>query len=599
MRIPSPGFLASAFVQVCKRFPGTMLCTLLGTIACFALVDTAGIDNEQFYARNWMTCQLGLPLLTALVVYSESKTWSTSWAWLLQGLGFVALVGCWYWLDTNAENFDQQIVPQYMALQLVLHLAVAVAPFLNTRPVRDFWEYNRQLFANFVVGAAFTLILYVGLALAVLAVEMLFDLEWPDKIYGKLFILLAGVFNTSYFLYHFPQKYSSESTEGNAYSWVFRNLCKYILIPIVLLYFVILYAYGAKVGLEWSLPKGWISSLVLGFSVAGIFTYLLNFYLAEEDSSLLVKGFKKWFWWVLLPLTALLFIAIGKRIGDYGVTEERFLVAQLGVWLAVACLYFLLSKNDNIKFIPISLGLFALVWAFGPLSAFSVSERSQKGILTGILERNGRFEAGKMKPGTALLTEPEREQVSSTLYYLARRNCLSELLPLHLDSLRDDSGGIMNWLKIESSTTGGRLTISIQASSNREPLEIRGFDIGYPVNLDTPDNINKSEAGNQFVLSEDGTQIEWWQVKDGSSSLVESFSIATALYNWGKEQKPGQPYTYMDLPISDRSFQFIGKKGSIKWVVESATVEILDHKKRLNSSYGWILLKEKSSTQKQ
>ncbi len=575
-----------------------MLCTLLGTIACLALVDTAGIDNEQFYARNWITCQLGLPLLTALVVYSESKTWSTSWAWMLQGLGFGALVGCWYWLDPKAENFDQQIVPQYMALQLVLHLAVAVAPFLNTRSVRDFWEYNRQLFANFVVGAAFTLILYAGLALAVLAVEMLFDLEWPDKIYGKLFILLAGVFNTSYFLYHFPQKYSSESTEGNAYSWVFRNLCKYILIPIVLLYFVILYAYGAKVGLEWSLPKGWISSLVLGFSVAGIFTYLLNFYLAEEDGSLLVKGFKKWFWWVLLPLTALLFIAIGKRIGDYGVTEERFLVAQLGVWLAVACLYFLISKNDNIKFIPISLGLFALVWAFGPLSAFSVSERSQKGILTGILERNGRFEAGKMKPGTAPLTEPEREQVSSTLYYLAQRNSLSDLLPLHLDSLRDDSGGIMNWLKIESNQAGGRATISIQASSNREPMEVRGFDMAYPAILETVDNVKETEPGNQFVLSTDGTQIEWWQVKDGASSLVETFSIGTALYTWSKEHKPGDAYSYVNLPIESRSFQFVGKKGTIKWVVESAGMEIQDNQKRLTSSYGWILLKEKASTQK-
>lgn len=576
-----------------------MLSALLGTIACLALVDTAGIENEQFYARNWIACQLGLPLLTALVVFSESKAWSVQRSWLLQVLGLAAVVGSWFWLDTKAENFDQKIVPQYLALQLVLHLAVAVAPFLNSRSVRDFWEYNRQLFANFVVGAAFTLILYAGLALAVLAVEMLFDLDWPDKIYGKLFILLAGVFNTSYFLYHFPQKYSSEPTEGNAYSWVFRNLCKYILIPIVLLYFVILYAYGAKVGLEWSLPKGWISSLVLGFSVAGIFTYLLNFYLAEEDGSLLVKNFKKWFWWVLLPPTILLFVAIGKRISDYGVTEERFLVAQLGVWLAAACLYFLFSKNDNIKFIPISLALFALVWAFGPFSAFAVSERSQRGVLTQILERNGRFEAGKMKPGTTLLTESEHEQVSSTLYFLAKRNALSDLLPLHLDSLCEDSGLIMDWLKIKSTKAGGKSIISIQRIHNEEPMEIKGFDMAYPANLEKDDNVIETEAGNQFVLSKDGAFIEWWQVKDGASSLVETFSIATALSTWSKELKPGESYTYADLPIESRTFQFVGKKGTIKWVVESASIEIQDNRKRLNSSYGWMLLKEKTSTQKQ
>ncbi|MFN0213410.1 MAG: DUF4153 domain-containing protein, partial [Saprospiraceae bacterium] len=534
MQIPSPGFLISAFFAVCRRFPGTMLCAILGTFSCIYLINEGGgsWEDQDLYIRIWITCQLGLPFLTSVLVFSESKNWDEKKGWLLQILGIGALVGCWFWLNPKAEHFEERILPQYMALILVAHLAVAVAPFLNARPVREFWEYNRQLFANLIVGAAFTLILFVGLSLAILAVDNLFDTHIPDRIYPNLFSLLAGIFNTAYFLFHFPQKHQIDSsiTENIAvkgtYGWVFRNLCKYILIPIVILYFVILYAYGAKIGLEWSLPKGWVSSLVVGFSVAGIFSYLLNFYLPEEDKSLIVTGFKRWFWWVLLPLTGLLFIAIGKRISDYGVTEERFLVAQLGIWLALSCLYFLFSKNDNIKFIPISLGLFALAWAFGPLSAFSVSERSQKRILIEILERNGRLENGKFKPGNSPLTGPEQDQASSIIYYLQNRNELSAMLPVPIDSTLLQPYSLLQWLKIDDTSVKNTRTLSISPSNESEPLDVSGYDLAYNVNLTyTINEDERADPGNFFGLSQDNKMLEWRQNKAGKTNLVEMFSL--------------------------------------------------------------------------
>jgi len=607
MRIPTPGFLFSAFIQVWSRFPGTMLCTILGTAACFVLIDGSGpSDMEELFARNWITCQLGLPFLTAIVVYSESKNWSEKRGWLLQILGFAVLVGCWFWLDTKAPDFEWRVVPQYIALLMVMHLAVAVAPYLNDRSVRDFWEYNRQLFANIVVGAAFTLILYAGLALAVLAVDNLFGFNIQERIYAKLFVLLAGIFNTAYFLFHFPEKSSevglgeeiggpayAEASAGKAYTLVFRNLCKYILIPIVLLYFVILYAYGAKIAIQWSLPKGWVSSLVIGFSVAGIFTYLLNFYLSEEDDSPMVRGFKRWFWWVVLPLTVLLFVAIGTRIGDYGVTEERFLVALLGGWLATACLYFLFSKNDNLKFIPISLALFALAWAFGPLSAFAVSERSQKGVVIKILKRNGRFENGKMKPGTTLLTAPEREQLSSAIAYLEHRDALSDLLPQPVDSAWFEYGGLLEWLKIEAAERSNIRSFSISAEDSSEPISIRGFDTAYPINFYRERNQASVPAKVSFRLSENGKRIEWWQPKDGKSQLVETFSIEPALQKWSEQKIKGDASGYFSLPISERRFVFYGQQGNLCWIAEDANFEIKEGEKILESSSGWVLLKVK------
>lgn len=594
MRIPSPGFLFSAFMQVCRRFPAAILVSILGALACIGLVEEGiGLVDEDFLVRNWITCQLGLPFLTALVVFAESRDWNDQKKWLLQLLGLVALVACWYWLNPDARDFESKILPQYMALVLIVHLAVAFAPYLNSRSVRDFWDYNRQLFANFVVGAAFTLIIFAGLALALLAVDNLFDLNLSERLYAKLFILLAGVFNPSYFLYHFPKKYSAEEASEVAYSWVFQNLCKYILIPIVILYFLILYAYGAKVGLEWSLPKGWISSLIIGFSVAGIFTYLLNFYLEEEDNSLLVKGFKRWFWWVVLPLTGLLFIAIGKRISDYGITEERYLVVHLGVWLAAACLYFLFSKSDNIKFIPISLAIFALIWAFGPMSAFAVSERSQTKILTKILAQNGRLENGKMKPANTPMTEPERNQAISSIQYLQDRNTLTELLPQPIDSAWLEYGGIANWLKIELLPPNASKTLNISILDHQDPISIRGYDTAYPVDLYFNNNQQEDFSGMLFGISEDGKRLEWWQAKDGQRQIMEAYSLETLLQTFREKLSAEESNTYLSLSIQERTFVFSGKKANLSLVLETASMEYEEGKSKFQSGSGWILLKVK------
>lgn len=608
MRLPSPGFLLSAFVSVFRRFPGTMFFAVLGTMACLCLMDDLGgsYDNQDLWIRQWLISLIGLPFLTAFVAYSESNHWEKWKGTLLQILGVAATVAAWFWLDNKAPNFDWQILPQYLALLLIGHLAVAFAPYLNNRPVRDFWDYNRQLFANIVVGALFSFVIYSGLALAMLAVDNLFDLHIPSQRYAQLFVVLAGIFNTSYFLYHFPKSYTLEGSRQEeseteqpkattgAYNWIFRTLCKFVLIPIVLLYFLILYAYGAKIGLQWSLPKGWVSSLIIGFSVAGIFTYLLNFYLPEEDRSLLVHAFKRWFWWVLLPLTGLLFIAIGKRIGDYGVTEPRFLVAQLGIWLAVVCLYFLISKKDNIKFIPITLAIFALLWAFGPLSAFSVSLRSQSGIMKDVLTQYGRFENGKLKPGNTPMPDSLQQKVSSAVYFLQKRNALADLLPSPLDSSLLDHYGLMEWLNLERiGLSGPRVkTLSINMANNHEPIGIKDHD--WAVRLaPSPDQAGERTSKEVFFcLSTDGTRLEKRKQDGEQSTLVETYSLGPAIEKWLLKAEEGEQYSYVALPAADRTVTFPRQRNAPKLIVEEIQIETKGDESRLVYCTGWVLFKE-------
>lgn len=418
MKLPSPRFLLDAFVSSFRRFPLVMLSAIIGT-ACMMWIIEHEFETLDVVIRLALAAAIGVPLLLAARLMRGDGTgilWRTR---LPEVIALVVLAALFFSFKVWEENsLSQQSALLFALVNLASHLLVAVGPFLNRTPDADFWEFNKTLFLNFVIGAVYSALLFGGLAIAIMAVDNLFELDVDGEVYGHLFFLLAGVFNTSYFLYHFPEGIRLAKDQRPEYHIALRNLTKYILIPIVTIYFVILYAYSLKILVQWELPRGWVGSLVLGFSVAGIFSWLLNYYLEETDGSVLVSAFRKWFFPVLLPMTLLLFLAIGRRIQDYGVTEPRMLVANTGVWLFIMCVYFIFAKRPTIKLIPASLILFALASAIGPLSASRVSAGSQVQRLQQKLQEAGLWNDGKIVPASNPLDADKATEIMDILHYL-------------------------------------------------------------------------------------------------------------------------------------------------------------------------------------
>jgi hypothetical protein len=97
-------------------------------------------------------------------------------------------------------------------------------------------------------------------------------------------------------------------------------------------------------------------------------------------------------------MVVVLFLAIGLRIQQYGVTEQRYIVVLFGIWLVLMALYYLFSKKKNLKvmmwtmFVAIFLTIFG-----GPLSAIGVSVNSQMWRLEEMLTENGILVDGKVQ----------------------------------------------------------------------------------------------------------------------------------------------------------------------------------------------------------
>lgn len=552
-----------AFAEACVRFPAAMLCAAGFTGALIQLI-AAESENTDII-RLLMAFLLGIPISIGLAALAERAGWEGWKHYAFQSLGILSALTAYFLLHPEQLNWEGVQIPRYFVVLVIAHLWVAVSPFSGRRSaVAHFWEYNKRLLTHFAVGAVYAAIIFTGLALAIAAVNALFDLHWNSRVYGYLFALMAGMFQTTFFLYHFPRRMTFDDDEVG-YPVILKNLCQYVFVPIVGLYFLILYAYSAKILLEWVLPRGWVSSLVLGFSLAGIFTYLINYRLPEYPVSRWVLLYQRFFWWVLAPMIVLLFVAISRRISDYGVTPERYFVAHTGVWLLVVCMYFLWSKTDDIRFIPVSLALFLVPAMVGPFNAFDVSQRSQVSILKEIFAKNQAFESsGLLKKDFPALPDEDSERVRSIVYFLSEQGALDRIggwFSVPMATLAPDSlvpyeraQRVLEQLRLERRHGNEALYLSTEASERAsQPVNIAGFRTFYGLNLMawSPPSSNASSAvflsssGKALVVRlsspravadtlEFGPRLRQWETEGLKREGLMPDSLSTLNWNVGQ-----------------------------------------------------------------
>ncbi|MCB9361302.1 MAG: DUF4153 domain-containing protein [Flavobacteriales bacterium] len=396
MQLPSINYLYQKAKNSAVRFPLTLISSLLAVTIGIYLAEQEGVVGNLFPYINAMLClALGIPLFFCVNVFTKKLDLTN-----LQSIGFkvgatVVLVLLYFTLPNSEETANTSLpYIRYTIYNIAIHLLVSFAPYLKGKQLNGFWQYNRLLFTRLVLSVIYSGFLYVGIALALVSLNLLFEIKIHDKLYFDLWIIIVGFFNTWFFVSGMPTNFD-DLEEIDEYPFGLKVFSQYILLPLLMLYLVILYLYGAKIIVLWDWPKGVVSWLIIAVAVLGIFAFLLIHPFGQKEENSWIKKFSKAYYFILLPLVAMLFIAISMRLADYGITINRYIVLLLGIWLTIVCVYFMVGKN-NIKFIPISLCVMMLLTSFGPWSMFSVSENSQSNRLKEILTEKGILKEGKV-----------------------------------------------------------------------------------------------------------------------------------------------------------------------------------------------------------
>src|SRR3546814_18791287 len=148
--------------------------------------------------------------------------------------------------------------------------------------------------------------------------DVLFVIDFPDERYFQVWSIIAAIFNTSMFLAGVPER---TLQSDQIYPRTLQIFTQYVLIPLVSVYVLILLAYELKILVQWDLPRGWVSNLIIAFAVAGVLSLLLVFPVRHSTGNKWILWYGKVFHWLLLQLAALLFLALGTRLADYDRTS--------------------------------------------------------------------------------------------------------------------------------------------------------------------------------------------------------------------------------------------------------------------------------------
>jgi len=436
MKIPSIQFLYKNAKASLHRFPLTIISAFIGVlISIFLIEKNDSIKNMFPYVNLLLTSGLGISLYFCATVFAIRDKKSPKITSVFNIVATLVLVLIYFSLPTSDSTHNTSLpYIKYVIYSVAIHLLVSFIPYISKGQLNGFWNYNKILFTRLLAAAFFSGILFSGLALALLSMKLLFDIDFNEKLYAEIFVVIAGLFNTWYFVSGIPDDFEKLDEEIE-YPKGLKIFAQYILLPLLILYFVILYFYGGKILLLWDWPKGIVSYLIICVSVLGILTFLLLYPFSNENEDSWIKKMSKSFYGILMPLLALLFIAILMRMDDYGITVNRYIVLFLGIWLTIVCVSTLIGKS-TIKFIPTSLAIMLVLVSFGPWGIFSVSERAQENRLKNILEKAKILKQDKIVNESTWKKDSNGNLVASNLLNDRILN----------DSLRNEVKSIVNYL---------------------------------------------------------------------------------------------------------------------------------------------------------
>lgn len=459
MKLPSLHQLVENSSQTFRRFPFALTSAVIGTGAWIILFDLSGTDEIAFLENLAAVGLLGISVFTAITLICEKFMITQNRSFLFNIAGGTALV--FYFLTLPNEVFDapSSHLIRYILFGAGLHFLIAVGPFIRQDQTNAFWQFNKSLFLRFLTAFLYSTVLYCGLAAAIVAVDELFDVNIDGDTYGQLWVFIVGIFNSWFFLSGVPERLDELEAE-TAYPKGLKVFTQYVLIPLVFLYLVILYAYEIKIIAEWSWPNGWVGYLVLIFSILGILSLLLVHPIKDRIENAWIRFVSKYLYVALVPLVILLLLAIWRRISEYGLTERRYFVVVLALWLCAMIAYFLFSKTKSIKIIPGTLCAIAFLSSFGPWGAMGLSENHQLNRLEDVLTRTGILQNGRVKKAGGEIAFEDQRRVSSIVRYLDEVHGLS---------------AIQDWFEADLDTVGTPMDVTRSGVRYGRPQAVVGM----------------------------------------------------------------------------------------------------------------------------
>lgn len=367
--------LIGQFGNVYRRFPIAML--LMTFLTCFLIYRSHDGDLGEkmnffliFYPAS------GALLAVAISLFTEDfRNWRVSVP--IQ----VIAQGLWLAVSYYLAQFDRFSMPQWAAVAatvVAMVLAVFLVCFYRKNHDVPFWNFSIRTLLGLAIAFAIGGVLTLGLFALVESMKMLFGLNINYRVFQDIAAVCMVALAPALFMNLIPKrdnKYVMTVTEFPPFA---KGVVQYLFLPLLGAYMITLYAYAIKILMQWTLPVGGVSYLVTGSMVFMVLLIYITYPVQHLDGNKLFKVVTRWLPVAMFPLLALMSVAIGRRLSDYGITVSRLYLLVFNVWCYAVCLWLIATRTRRIWLIPASFALVLLLISVGPQSICNVTERQLK-----------------------------------------------------------------------------------------------------------------------------------------------------------------------------------------------------------------------------
>lgn len=407
--------------EVIRRFPVTVGFLFISTAYWLYLSTLKKNTFEHFeiFATLFMGIFIFMPVYLFLERRPELKRYNV----LIHVLTFLFLASYYFFI----KQIPDYKLPYIFSVSLFLPISSLFIIPVYGQTNDTVARHTVRLVGYFDIVMLYSALLFIGVVVALAIIRVLFNGHFNELMYFRAWLVLAGLYAPLLYLTQFP-RYGKSAGKNNGKDWeIPPNLVfqiKYILTPLSVLYFLILYLYFLRITLLWEMPKGVVSTMVLVFSLGGMMVHLITWpFRGESKIFNLIHRFQ---YVLIMPLLVLLGLAVWLRVREYGITEQRYLLALGGCWIFSICLYMLVSGKKSVMVLFTSSAIILFLSAVGPWSMFNVSIHSQIKRLVAELRKNKQFDAkGNWQP--SVKKAKDRGQILKILEYLEDRNELDSL----------------------------------------------------------------------------------------------------------------------------------------------------------------------------
>jgi hypothetical protein len=474
------------------RFPTPILSACLAFV--FFVIEMHLVQDGSYFQRNMIVVRIlleavcGISLFTAFEFFHASHQLHFSKRFGIYLLGFCILGMHYFSILPVMFDSESVFLSRYLIFFLAYHLLISCITFYRVADIQAFWKYNYTLLVRFFIALSYSTILFAGLAGALWACDTLFHFQIKAIYYADLAAFIFLVFNTLVFFMGIPENFQVFASSIH-FPKALRILAQYILVPILGIYTLILYFYLFQILINRNMPSDWVCLPILIYAIAGVVTFVLVYPIRNHPQYSSIRTFARYFFYILLPLLVLYFIGIVLRIKPYGLTEDRYLILVLGIWLLLIALYFILFAKENIIFIPLSLFILISISAIGPWGMFQLSVRNQHTRLERLLKKNQLVLNRKLvrKSDGGQMSDSDLSGIRTILRYLNKRG------QLHL---------IKHWLDEKDQQL-------LESATNKEELfAVNAIFTGKDLQVDTTRQVtiellSDSVSGRDFPLMTD------------------------------------------------------------------------------------------------